>query len=118
MKKILVSLLLLLFLVLGVSAATARPGALDPSFGRDGRVIRSADFHGEHWNAVRTRVASLPDGRFVLLAGGDLYGFREDGEIGGAFGTGEGPVPTPPGAEFRPAGIAADSLGRVVVTGT
>lgn len=119
MKKIAVSLVLALaLLALGTASAAARPGTLDPSFGRDGRVIRSADFHGEQWSSVRTRVASLPDGRFVLLAGSDLYGFRENGAIGGAFGTGEGPVPVPPGTEFRPAGIAADSLGRVVVAGT
>lgn len=119
MKKIAVSLALaLVLLALGAAGAAARPGTLDPSFGHDGRVIGSADFHGEQWSSVRTRVASLADGRFVLLAGGDLYGFREEGAIGWAFGTGEGPVPAPPGTEFRPAGIAADSLGRVVVAGT
>jgi len=119
MKKIAVSLaLVLVLLALGATTASARPGTLDPTFGREGRVIRSADFHGKEWSSVRTWVASLPDGRFVLLAGSDLYGFREEGAIGGAFGTGEGPVPAPAGTEFRPAGIAADSLGRVVVAGT
>jgi len=119
MKKIAAPLVLaLVLLALGAASASARPGTLDPSFGREGRVIRSADFHGEKWSSVRTRVASLPDGRFVLLAGGDLYGFREEGAIGGAFGSGEGPVPVPPGTVFRPAGIVSDSLGRVVVAGT
>lgn len=119
MKKIAVSLVLALaLLALGASAAIARPGTLDPSFGREGRVIRSADFHGAKWSSVRTHVAGLPDGRFVLLAGPDLYGFRGEGAIGGAFGNGEGPVPVPPGMAFRPAGIASDSLGRLVVAGT
>ncbi|MDX6634964.1 MAG: hypothetical protein QOF06_1167 [Solirubrobacterales bacterium] len=118
MKKILVPLLSLLLLVLGASTATARPGALDPNFGRDGRVIRSADFGTLPWSLVRTKMTSLPDGRFVMLAGDSLYGFRGNGAIGGAFGPGEGPVPTPSGGEFTAAGIAADTAGRVLVAGT
>jgi uncharacterized delta-60 repeat protein len=119
MKKIWVSLLLaLVILALGASAASARPGALDPTFGREGRVIRSADFGTLPWSLVRTRMTSLPDGRFVMLAAGSLYGFWGKGAIGGAFGPGEGPVPTPSGGEFTAAGIATDTAGRVLVAGT
>jgi uncharacterized delta-60 repeat protein len=119
MKKMPTFLVLsLVLLALGAASAAARPGTLDPSFGRDGRVIRSADFGALSWRIVRTKMASLPDGRFVMLAGNSLYGFLADGAIGGAFGSGEGPVPTPPGGEFTPAGIATDSAGRVLVAGT
>lgn len=119
MKKISICLVLsIAFLVTASAAAAARPGSLDPTFGRDGRVIRSAGFGEVPWRSVRTHLAALPDGRFVMLAGNSLYGFRADGAIGGAFGPGEGPVPTPPGSEFAPAGIAADSAGRILVAGT
>jgi uncharacterized delta-60 repeat protein len=119
MKKIPVLLVLVFtLLALGASSAIARPGTLEPTFGRDGRVIRAADFGTLSWHLVRTKMASLPDGRFVMLAGNSLYGFWADGAIGGAFGSAEGPVPTPPGGEFTATGIAADSAGRVLVAGT
>jgi len=116
MKKILV------FLVLAVLAlptvAQARPGQLDPSFGRGGRIVRATDFADRSWSVVRTQTVGLADGRFVLLAGNSLYGFFANGAIGGAFGGGEGPVPVPAGYDFEAAGLAADAAGRVLVAGT
>lgn len=118
MKRRLLTLMLVILAVAAPTAAQARPGALDQTFGRDGRVIRSADFGPLPWHVVRTRTTALPDGRFVMLVGDSLYGFWANGAIGGAFGSGEGPVPTPPGGEFTPAGITTDSGGRVLVAGT
>jgi uncharacterized delta-60 repeat protein len=118
MKKIVALVVLLAAFAAVPAPALARPGALDPTFGRDGRVIRSVDFGDLPWSSVRPRMASLPDGRFVMLVGDDLYGFWSNGAIGGAFGRGEGPVPTPAGGKFTPAGIAADAAGRVLVAGT
>jgi uncharacterized delta-60 repeat protein len=116
MRKLL--LFFVLVLLTAPAAAEARPGALDPSFGHGGRIIRSAGFGDRSWRVARTQIVGLPDGRFVLLTGNSLYGFWVDGAIGGAFGAGEGPVPTPPGYEFEATGLAADAAGRVIVAGT
>jgi uncharacterized delta-60 repeat protein len=118
MKKILPSLVLVLAVLVLPAAAQARPGQLDPSFGRGGRIVRATDFSDRSWSVVGTQTVGLPDGRFVLLARNSLYGFLANGAIVRAFGAGEGPVPVPAGYEFEAAGLAADAAGRVVVAGT
>jgi uncharacterized delta-60 repeat protein len=118
MKRFGVLVLSFALLVPPTAAEAAPGGTLDPAFGRDGRVVRSADFSTIPWSTVRTKMTSLPDGRFVMLAGNGLYGFWGNGAIGQAFGPGEGPVPTPPGSKFTPAGITSDTAGRVLVAGT
>jgi len=69
-------------LVLAPSAAQARGGALDPSFGTDGRVLGGADW----WNAV----APGPGGEIVTA--GAVYGGRDN------------PAYFPAVAAFRPDG--------------
>jgi uncharacterized delta-60 repeat protein len=119
MKKISFGLVLFLALLITASAgAAAPPGSLDPGFGHGGRIVRATDLGGQPWSVARTQTATLPDGRFVLLAGNSLYGFLANGAIVRAFGAGEGPVPVPAGYELEATGIAADASGRVVVVGT
>jgi uncharacterized delta-60 repeat protein len=117
MKSKLLALIVILAAI-AAPAAEARSGALDPGFGHGGRIDRATDFGDQSWSVVRTQVVGLPDGRFVLLARNSLYGFWADGTIARAFGSGEGPVPTPPGYHLEATGIDADASGRVVVAGT
>ncbi len=94
--------------------ASAKAGNLDPSFGKGGKVTRSASFGRD---VGKTDVATLPEGGVVVLAGTTLYGFQADGSIARSFGGGSVRVTNPAGEALQLSDLAVDSRGRVLVAG-
>jgi uncharacterized delta-60 repeat protein len=93
--KVARSLVLLLVAVLAcalpaAAAAPFHPGALDRSFSGDGFTLM--DFGNEPWLGSGSEVASLPDGRFLVLVntrrGDSVMRFEVDGSVDRSFGTG------------------------------
>lgn len=126
MKKIVVCFVLaLVLLALSASAAAARPGALDRSFGRNGRVTVALPVHEQELaypqkpRAARMAMDVLPGGgfaaannRFVIerrQSGGSLRSFGENGKLA---------LVPPVGWKFELADLAVDEAGRVLVAGT
>jgi uncharacterized delta-60 repeat protein len=108
---------------LGVSPASAALGDLDPSFGGDGKVVRS--FVGSHPNLddVAEDVAVLRDRKVVVLLSVDrrdgfetaVARFRPDGRLDRTFGADGVSVIRRPGSAF-PGGLDLGPGGRVVVS--
>lgn len=99
------------------SSAAARPGSLDLSFGKDGKVVKPADLGPRQWDSAPTGLVELPGGRIVLLAGQTLHGFKPNGLSASSFGGGTVKVAAPPGDRLDISGVAADSRGRILVAG-
>lgn len=114
----------LVALALAAPRAQAKPGSLDPSFGKGGKVTRPANaqapFEQTEEHSVSTDIANLPAGGTVVLTtrigyGATLYGFESDGSISSRFGAvrvthGDG--------ERSVSDFAVDSRGRVLVAGS
>ncbi|HET8814589.1 MAG TPA: hypothetical protein VFM51_06500 [Solirubrobacterales bacterium] len=123
--KRLTLLALVALLALAPAAAQARPGALDPSFGRDGRVtvklpVKELEFfYPEKPRAARIAMDALPRGGFVAASGPFLIERRSNGLPRRSFGAdGRVSLGPPPGWMFELADLAVDSEGRVLVAGT
>ncbi|HYQ77543.1 MAG TPA: hypothetical protein VEP91_00350 [Solirubrobacterales bacterium] len=112
MKKIAVPLVLVLLAALP-AAAQAR-GALDPSFGAGGRVVRVSPTRAI---SGPTQVVQSPDGTVYALYRGLLMAFQSNGETDPSFGT-DGVVPLLDRIHFGYGPrLAIDSQGRLVVAG-
>lgn len=116
MKKLpwLVPALLSLLLPLHAPAA---PGALDRSFGGDGKVTSGFQ---PHWPGGfgSTFLATTPSGKIVVADGRALFQFLPDGSPDPRFGTGGRTEITPPdGAQYLE-DLAVDSKGRILIAGT
>src|SRR6476646_33634 len=112
MKKIAVPLVLVLLAALP-AAAQAR-GALDPSFGAGGRVVRVSPTRAI---SGPTQVVQRPDGTVYALYRGLLMAFQSNGETDPSFGT-DGVVPLLDRIHFGYGSrLAIDSQGRSVVAG-
>jgi uncharacterized delta-60 repeat protein len=126
MKKISVCLALsLAFLALSASAAAARPGALDRSFGSDGRVIVKTPAeageagYAQKPSAAQMAMAVTPRGRSVVARGRLVFMRKHDGQPARGFGDdGRIRVEPPIGWSFELADLAIDPQGRVLVAGT
>lgn len=107
----------LVLLVALPALAAAKTNPLDPSFGDGGRVVRASGLGGRPWQRVTTFTANLPDGRLIVLAGNKLHAFEPDGSTAVDFGGGTVGISVPAGDQASFTGLAADSQGRLVVTG-
>ena len=96
-------------------AQAAKPGSLDPSFGRDGRVTTNF----KHYNAAEDAAIDR-HGRIVAVGRpwGRYFGiarYKQNGELDRTF-SGNGKVAT--GVSGDPTAVAIDSRGRIVVAGS
>lgn len=105
-------------------SALAKPGDLDSSFGKGGKVTRKAQTGTFEWgplHSVSTDIASLPQGGTVVLTaragyGFSLYGFETDGSISPDFGAVR--IAAPQGSDLELSDVAVDSRSRVLVAGS
>jgi uncharacterized delta-60 repeat protein len=99
------------------TAAQARGGALDPSFGGSGRLVISASNEGQAIQPVAS--AAGPGGTVVAATKRRVYVIGKNGKLKSSFGA-NGSVRIAPvaGTTFSLASVAADSQGRVLVAGT
>lgn len=95
--------------------ALAKAGDLDPSFGHHGKVTRAANFESQTWDSVSAKVAALPQGGTIVLAGRTLYGFEANGSILRGFAAVK--LTNPTVGDLQLSDIAVDSRGRVLVAG-
>lgn len=116
MKKL--ALLAISALVLVPTAAQARPGALDRSFGHGGKVIRPLHLEGEGRRTTPTAIAKLEDGETVVVAGDTLFAFKRDGRPLRSFGGGAVQVTAPSPNSLTLDDVAVDGKGRILVGGT
>lgn len=101
----------------GAVAAKPRPGSLDRSFGTGGRVTGQSKSEEHPWRGFQ--VAPLPGGGVIVLDSQALTRFEADGKRDRRFGrNGEVVVDEIDGEQFQPSGLATDSKGRIVVSGT
>ncbi|HWC49117.1 MAG TPA: hypothetical protein VG448_09580 [Solirubrobacterales bacterium] len=115
MKKILVLALALFAFV--VPSAAARPGALDSSFGREGKVAWPLNL-GATWKRAATAVAKFSDGGAIALVGDNLIALNRDGTPRRRFlrfGLTHGPLFL--GAQSM-VDVTVDRRDRVLVLGT
>lgn len=109
--------LTLIALALLPALAQARPGALDPSFGDGGKLVKAVDLEPAAWDSATTAMAKLPDGVTTILAGRTLLAVKSDGRLARRFGGGRVEVAAPPGGTIHLSDLAADPAGRVLVAG-
>ncbi|HYH54216.1 MAG TPA: delta-60 repeat domain-containing protein [Solirubrobacterales bacterium] len=110
MKKILLSLVLAAVMALPLSAE-AKTGALDPSFGDNGRVVSPSPREGY----TKSQIAQAPGGTVYVLEAGVLQAFSPNGRPDRAFGN-EGTLPLSQRLSSTAfASFAIDLEGRVVV---
>lgn len=115
LKALLLSGVLFALLVDGAAASTS--AGLDPAFGNGGKTTiavsvgpeESREFHG---------MALGPEGRVYVLGNSLLLAVEADGTQAAGFGVNGQVAVTPVGAGGRAEGLAVDSQGRVLVTGS
>jgi uncharacterized delta-60 repeat protein len=115
MKKSLILLLSVLVLALP-GAAQARPGRLDRSFGVEGRVTTRV---GAPSPSAGSYFAWAGGGRIVAAAGSQLLEYLPDGRLDKRFGEGgRVKIGAAENSSFDLSGLAVDSRGRILVSGT
>jgi uncharacterized delta-60 repeat protein len=100
--------------------ASAKAGNLDPSFGRQGKlVIATSGEQGDKGSGVELSMGPVSEGKLVVAGGGEVRKLLASGRPDQSFG-GDGRVglSVDPGTAFLLAGVAVDSQGRVLVAGT
>jgi uncharacterized delta-60 repeat protein len=108
---------ILFALLVGSAAAESSAAGLDPSFGNVGRITVAVPAAGRY-ESLRVRGLALsPDGRTYVLDNSLLLAFEADGKPAAGFGVGGRVRVEPAGAEGAK-GLAVDSQGRVLVTGS
>lgn len=108
-----------------VPSALAKPGELDPTFGRHGVGSAGSGFPGTGWAGPQLQTVRSSEGTvFVLSAGnsflvpGRITAFTANGQVDKEFGTNGRLVFTElAGLPFNVDGIAVDAKGRLVVSG-
>lgn len=96
----------------------ARPGALDRSFDRNGRIGTAADL-GSSWRLAPIHLATAADGSAVVASGRQIFRYLTTGGLDTAFGL-EGAVTVDQveGLFFRFVDLAVDDRDRIVAFGT
>lgn len=110
----LVAVLLALLASGAVAKGLSTHRGLDRSFGHGG--ISTAFAAADAYPIYGFTVAA--DGRVYVLAGSTLLAFHSNGKIAGGFGEGGQMTVAPAVGEGGPNGLAVDSRGRVLVTGS
>jgi uncharacterized delta-60 repeat protein len=120
--RLLVTVLTTVVMVMALvaSAAPARPGQLDRTFGARGKVTTAVDFGiGTFWAEVPVHLAGGPDGEIVISGQDQIARYLPNGRLDRSFGANG--VVTIGGVEgllFFVSDLAVDRTGRVVVFGT
>jgi uncharacterized delta-60 repeat protein len=105
-------------LVLAPAGASAKPGALDRSFGIHGRVATATSLGGSDWLHADVQIAGGPDGTVVAAAGNTVFRYLPDGSLDPSFGdSGKLTIADPEGLPFSLNDLAVDREGRVVLFG-
>lgn len=100
------------------AAGAARAGALDRSFGANGRVVTKTELGGPGWPGARVHVAGGPRGTIFAAVGKNLFRYLPDGELDSSFGEGGKLTVADPGdLPFSLHDIAVDGEGRVYAIG-
>ena len=115
-RAILLAPALCALLVSGAAAQSSSAG-LDSSFGNGGRITVAVP-EGPYASTTIRGVALSPDGRTYVLENSLLVAFEADGEPAAGFGSGGQVAVEPAGGEGEAEGLAVDSQGRILVTGT
>lgn len=114
-----IALVVALLSLIAITPAAAKPGPglVDRSFGVQGTISREIDPNPE--GPTFTEFAVAPDGKVLVASGQIVIRYRKNGRLDRSFGKGgEVQIAGLPEAQFKLAGIAVDSRGRVVVAGT
>jgi uncharacterized delta-60 repeat protein len=101
--------------------ALARPGALDRSFGGDGKVVVTlpGETPQDYPQGLPFELLEGEAGKLVVGWRSTVYRFLADGRPDLQFGQrGRITLKAPDEVEFEPADIAVDSKGRILVAGT
>lgn len=103
---------------LAPGTALAHPGALDRSFGDNGRVVTKTALDGYGWLDSHVHIAEGPDGTIVAAVGKTVFRYLPDGRLDPSFGEGgKLTADDPEGLPFRLHDLAVDSEGRVYLIG-
>ena len=109
-------LLLVVVVLLFVGPARATPGTLDPTFGRDGKVM--TEFGS---SSVVVALALQPDGKIIAAGSSDaklaLARYGRTGSLDPSFGAG-GKVTTAIGTRSRAGAVALQPDGKILVAGS
>jgi uncharacterized delta-60 repeat protein len=117
MKLLKTVLLLAVVLALLADGAAASPSVgLDPSFGNGGKSTVSVDAARDGYPKT-LEMALGPEGRVYVLDNSLLLAFEADGTPAAGFGA-NGQVAVASAGEGEAKGLAVDSQGRVLVTGS
>jgi uncharacterized delta-60 repeat protein len=108
----------LIVLALVPGAALGKPGALDRSFGDNGRVVTRTPLGGFSWLDSHVDVAEGPDGTIVAAAGRTVFRYLPDGSLDPSFGDGgKLTVEDPEGLPLTLSDVDVDPNGGVVLFG-
>ena len=100
------------------AAGAVRAGALDRTFGENGRVVTKTELGGSSWLYTRAHVAEGPGGTIIAAAGKTVFRYLPDGTLDTSFGEGgKLTVDDPEGLPFSPHDLAVDGQGRIVLGG-
>jgi uncharacterized delta-60 repeat protein len=111
-------LLAALALAATVPPAIAKPGDLDPSFGKKGRVATATSLGGHSWLDANVRIARGPAGTIVAAVGNSVLRYLPDGSLDPSFGEGgKLTVAEVEGLPFSVSDIAVDLEGKIVLFG-
>ncbi len=114
----------------GAVAKRGAAGRLDPSFGKGGKTTVGfpAEVAGNvgvkytlpfQFTPGHLQMAAAPGGKLVVAGGTKLVELLPNGKPNPGFGSGGAvAIERPPGMSFVLAGVAVDSLGRVLVAGS
>lgn len=111
-------------------AKPAKPGRLDRSFSKDGKLLLAFPPEGDsgvgvkyslpfQFNAGHLAMAPSPGGKTVVAGSTRIVRVLANGKLDRSFGSGGAViVQRPPGMSFVLADVAVDSQGRVLLAGT
>ncbi len=113
-----------------VAKPSAKPGRLDRSFSKDGKLLLAFPPEGDNgvgvkytlpfqFNAGHLAMAPSPGGKTVVAGSTRIVRVLANGKLDRSFGGGGAvTVQRPPGMSFVLADVAVDSQGRVLLAGT
>ena len=100
------------------AAGAVRAGALDRSFGVNGRAVTQTELGGASWLHTHVHLAEGPDETIVAAVGDTVFRFLADGSLDTSFGEGgKLTIDDPEGLPFSLHDLAVDGQGRIVLAG-
>jgi uncharacterized delta-60 repeat protein len=115
-----IALVVTLLSLVAATPAAAKPRSVlvDRSFGVQGTISRAISRNPEG-PLTAIEFAATPDGGVLIASGQTIVRYGKNGRLDRSFGNGgEVGIEGLPETQFKLAGVAVDSRGRVVVAGT